>query len=126
MVAQWLRARLLFCSPRFESGVSPSTADCQSPSGLPPGMALGCGVTSVRGNRGENYKNELLVRQKHIKKKIIHTISHPTILNTSTLLLRCQYLSSRSFLTILFYSLFYIKAAPSIPLPPPPIPPLLY
>jgi hypothetical protein len=32
-------------------------------------MALGCGLTSVRGNRGENYENEPLVRQKHIKKK---------------------------------------------------------
>jgi hypothetical protein len=31
-------------------------------------MALGCGLTYVRGNRGENYKNEPLVRQKHIKK----------------------------------------------------------
>jgi hypothetical protein len=31
-------------------------------------MALGCGLTSVRGNRGENYKNEPLVRKKHIKK----------------------------------------------------------
>ncbi len=31
------------------------TADCQSPGGLPPGMAPmapGCGLTSVRGNRG--------------------------------------------------------------------------
>jgi hypothetical protein len=37
--------------------VSPqSTADCQSPGGLPSGMALGCGLTSVRGNRGENYE----------------------------------------------------------------------
>jgi hypothetical protein len=32
-------------------------------------MALGCGMTSVRGNRGENYENELLVHQKHIKDK---------------------------------------------------------
>jgi hypothetical protein len=33
-------------------------------------MALGCGLTSVRGNRGENYENEPLVRKKkHIKKK---------------------------------------------------------
>jgi hypothetical protein len=38
-------------------------------------MALGCGLTSVRGNRGENYKNEPLVRQKHTKiiKKIFGT-----------------------------------------------------
>jgi hypothetical protein len=33
------------------------------------GMALGCGLTSVRGNRGKNYENELLVPQKHTKKK---------------------------------------------------------
>jgi hypothetical protein len=32
-------------------------------------MALGCGLTSVRGNRGKNYKNEPLVPQKHTKKK---------------------------------------------------------
>jgi hypothetical protein len=32
-------------------------------------MALGCGLTSVRANREENYENELLVRQKHMKKK---------------------------------------------------------
>ncbi len=50
--------------------VSPQpTADCQSPGGLPTRMALGCGLTSVRGNRGESYENELLVRQKHTKKK---------------------------------------------------------
>ncbi len=45
------------------------TADSQSPGGLPPELALGCGLTSVRGNKGEIYKNEVLVRQKHIKKK---------------------------------------------------------
>jgi hypothetical protein len=32
-------------------------------------MALACGLTSMRGNRGENYQNEPLVRQKHTKKK---------------------------------------------------------
>jgi hypothetical protein len=32
-------------------------------------MALGCGLTSVRGNRGENYENEPLVHKKDIKKK---------------------------------------------------------
>jgi accessory gene regulator protein AgrB len=32
-------------------------------------MALGCGLTSVRGNRGKNYENEPLVPQKHTKKK---------------------------------------------------------
>jgi hypothetical protein len=31
-------------------------------------MALGCGLTSVRGDRGK-IRNESLVRQKHIKKK---------------------------------------------------------
>jgi hypothetical protein len=34
-----------------------------------PGMALGWGLTSVRGNRGKNYDNEPLVPQKHTKKK---------------------------------------------------------
>jgi hypothetical protein len=32
-------------------------------------MALGCWLTSVRGNRGKNYENEPLVPQKHTKKK---------------------------------------------------------
>jgi hypothetical protein len=32
-------------------------------------MAFGCGLTSVRGNRGKNYENEPLVPQKHTKKK---------------------------------------------------------
>jgi hypothetical protein len=32
-------------------------------------MALGYGLTSVRGDREENYKNEPLVRHKHIKKE---------------------------------------------------------
>jgi hypothetical protein len=32
-------------------------------------MALGCGLTFVRGNRGENYENEPLVRQKTYKEK---------------------------------------------------------
>ncbi len=32
----------------------PPTADCQSPGGLPPGMELGCGLTSGKGDRGEN------------------------------------------------------------------------
>jgi hypothetical protein len=36
-------------------------------------MALGCGLTSVRGNRGENNKNEPLVCQKQIKEKNITT-----------------------------------------------------
>jgi hypothetical protein len=33
------------------------------------GMALGCGLTSVRGSRGKNYENKPLVPQKHPKKK---------------------------------------------------------
>jgi hypothetical protein len=32
-------------------------------------MELGCGLTSVRGNRGKNYKNEPLAPLKHTKKK---------------------------------------------------------
>jgi hypothetical protein len=32
---------------------------------LPPGIALGCELTSVRGDRGENYENA----KKHIEKK---------------------------------------------------------
>jgi hypothetical protein len=35
-------------------------------------VALGCELTSVRGDRGENYENELLVPQKHIKKRKIY------------------------------------------------------
>jgi hypothetical protein len=34
-------------------------------------MALGRRLTSVRGDRGENYEKEPLFRQKHIKKKKI-------------------------------------------------------
>jgi hypothetical protein len=37
-------------------------------------MALGCLLTSVRGNRGKNYENEPLVHQKHIRKKDLHII----------------------------------------------------
>jgi hypothetical protein len=40
------------------------------------GMELGCGLTSARGNRGENYANEPLVRQKHTKKKKTLSIVH--------------------------------------------------
>jgi hypothetical protein len=38
-------------------------------------MALACGLTSVRGNRGENYEYEPLVRQKHIKKKNLNRLT---------------------------------------------------
>ncbi len=40
------------------------TADCQSSGGLRPGMALGCGLTSVRGDRGENYENAKTYKEK--------------------------------------------------------------
>ncbi len=63
MVAQreawWLSDSASDCCPAVP-GLNPAfpkpTADCQSSGGLPPGMALGCGLTSVRGNRGKNYK----------------------------------------------------------------------
>ncbi len=68
----WLNGSVPVCCPAV-SGSNPAspqpTADCQSPGGLPPGMALGCGLNYVRGNRGENYENEPLVRQKEKKKK---------------------------------------------------------
>jgi hypothetical protein len=70
--AWWLNGSVPDCCPAVPGSnlASPQpTADCNSPGGLPPGMALGCGPTSVRGKRGENYDNEPLVRQKHIKIK---------------------------------------------------------
>ncbi len=66
----WLNGSALDCCPAVPGSnpASPQpTADCQSPGGLPPGMALACELTSVRGDRGENYKNT----KKHIKKKNI-------------------------------------------------------
>ncbi len=69
--ARWLNGSPPDCCPAVP-GSHPAypqlTADCQSPGELPPKMALGCGLTSVRANRGENYENEPLVRQQHIKK----------------------------------------------------------
>jgi hypothetical protein len=57
--AWWLGGSAPDCCPAVP-GSNPAppqpTADCQSSGGLPPGMALGCGLTSVRGNRGENYE----------------------------------------------------------------------
>jgi hypothetical protein len=56
------------CCPVVSGSNSASplpTADCQSPGGLPPGIALGCKLTSVRGDRGENYEK----CQKHKKEK---------------------------------------------------------
>jgi hypothetical protein len=78
--AWWLNGSVPDCCPAVP-GLNPAspqaTADCQSPGGLPPGMALGCGLTSVRGNRGENYENEPLVHQKNIKKKKSFNEFHP-------------------------------------------------
>ncbi len=77
-IFSWIRIRIRIFSMRIRNtaavpGSNPAstqpTADCQSPGRLPPGMALGWGLTSVRGNRGENSENELLIRQKHIRKK---------------------------------------------------------
>jgi hypothetical protein len=49
------------------------TADCQPLGGLPPGMVLGCGLTSVRGDRGKNLeKNGPWVRQKTYKEKKVY------------------------------------------------------
>jgi hypothetical protein len=58
-VAWWLNGSAPDCCPAVlgSNPVSPQpTADCQSPDGLPPGMALGWGLTSVRGDRGENHE----------------------------------------------------------------------
>jgi hypothetical protein len=53
----WLNGSMSDCCPAVP-GSNPAScqpaADCQSSGGLPPGMALGCGLTSVRGDRGEN------------------------------------------------------------------------
>jgi hypothetical protein len=57
--AWWLSGSAPDCCPAVPGSnpASPQpTADCQSSGGLPPGMALGCGLTSVRGDRGENYE----------------------------------------------------------------------
>ncbi len=60
VVAQWRGGgSALDCCPAVlgSNPASPQpTADCQSPGGLPPGMALACELTSVRGDRGENNK----------------------------------------------------------------------
>ncbi len=62
--AWWLNGSAGNCCPAVPGSNTVSlqpTADCQTPGGLPPGMAIGCELTSVRGNRGENLKNEPLV-----------------------------------------------------------------
>jgi hypothetical protein len=66
--AWWLNGSPPDCCPEVP-GSNPAssqpTADCQSPGGLPSGMALGCGLTSVRGEREEKITvKKLLVRQK--------------------------------------------------------------
>ncbi len=57
--AWWLSGSVPVCCPAVP-GSNPASpqpsADCKSSGGLPSGMALGCGLTSVRGNRGENYE----------------------------------------------------------------------
>jgi hypothetical protein len=54
--------------------------DCQSSGGLPPGMALGCRLTSVRGDRGENYEKWTAGSPKKKQKKTVsnncHIITH--------------------------------------------------
>jgi hypothetical protein len=56
--------------------VSPQpTADCQSSGGFPPGMALGCGLISMRGTEEKIMRNKPLVRQKRIKKKKVFSSS---------------------------------------------------
>ncbi len=64
----WLNGGALDCCPAVPGSnpASPQpTADCQSPGGLPPGMALACELISVRGDRGKNYENT----KKHKKNK---------------------------------------------------------
>jgi hypothetical protein len=70
--AWWLNGSAPDCCPTVPGSnpASPQpTAHCKSPGGLPPGMALGCGLTSVRGDRGEYYKKITAASPK--KKKII-------------------------------------------------------
>jgi hypothetical protein len=74
--AWWLNGNAPDCCPVVQGSnpASPQpTADCQSPVGLPPGVSLGCGLTSVRRNRGEDYENEPLIHQKTYKEKKINT-----------------------------------------------------
>ncbi len=62
--AWWLNGSAPDCCPAVP-GSNP--ADCPSPGGLPPGMALGRGLTSVRGNRGKKLcKMDRWFVKKHI------------------------------------------------------------
>jgi hypothetical protein len=57
--AWWLSGSVPDCCPAVPGSNLASrqpTADCQSSGGLPSEMALGCGLTSVRGDRGEDYE----------------------------------------------------------------------
>ncbi len=57
--AWWLSGSAPDCCPAVPGSnpASPQpTANCQFSGGLPPGMALGCGLTLVRGERGKNYE----------------------------------------------------------------------
>jgi hypothetical protein len=55
--AWWLNGHVPDCCPAVP-GSNPAstqpTADSRSPGGLPLGMALVCGLSFVRGSRGEN------------------------------------------------------------------------
>jgi hypothetical protein len=71
--AWWLNGSAPDCCPAVP-GSNPAapqpTADCPSPGGLPPGMALGRGLTSVRGTRGKNCEKWTAGSpKKYIKKK---------------------------------------------------------
>jgi hypothetical protein len=72
--AWWFSGIVPDCCPAVlgSNPVSPQpTADCQSAGGLPPGMALGCRLTSMRGNRGENYEKQTAGSPKTYKEKNI-------------------------------------------------------
>ncbi len=73
--ALWLNGSAPDCCPAVSSSnpASPQpTADCLSTGGLPPGMALGRGLISVRGNRGKKlWKMDRWFAKKHIKEKKI-------------------------------------------------------
>ncbi len=82
VVAYWEAWWLSGSAPDFCPAVPSShpaspqpTVDCQSYCGLPPGMALGCGLTSVRGDRGENYEKWTAGSAKTYQKKNISYIS---------------------------------------------------
>ncbi len=85
--AWWLNASAPDCCPAVPglNLASPQpTADCQSSGGLPPGIALGCGQTSERGDRGEKImRNEPLLRQKQKEKKRMSQLTFQPIFEGS-------------------------------------------